>query len=92
MSLRRKHQTRPDIIVPGDRACAGAVLSRRFLSGSCNPLDDMRDFGISDLHGDCGQAAADVARLLMPTHGGEGLRDGFVERFRRHVQRMRGIV
>jgi hypothetical protein len=25
------------IITPGDRACAGAVLSRRFLSGSCNP-------------------------------------------------------
>jgi len=25
------------IIAPGDRACAGAVLSTRFLSGSCNP-------------------------------------------------------
>jgi hypothetical protein len=36
-------------------------------------LDDMRDFGISDIHSDCGQAAADVSRPLMPAHCGEGL-------------------
>jgi hypothetical protein len=28
----------------------------------------------------------------MPAHGGEGLRNGFVERFRCHVQRMRSIA
>jgi len=29
-------------------------------------LDDVRDLGIPDLHGDCGQAAADVARHSCP--------------------------
>jgi hypothetical protein len=55
-------------------------------------LDDVSDFRMADLHGDCGQPAADVARPLKPVHCGEGLRHGFVERFRRHVQRMRSFV
>ena len=35
-------------------------------------LDDMRDFWISDLNGECGQATANVSRPLMPAHWGEG--------------------
>jgi hypothetical protein len=52
----------------------------------------MRDFGISDLHGDCGQAAADVSRPLMPAHCGEGLRDGLRRLFPPSRQPMRGFV
>ena len=48
-------------------------------------LDDVRDLGVPDLHGDCGQPPADVARPLMPVDRGDGLRDGFVEGLRRHV-------
>jgi hypothetical protein len=78
------------IIAPGDRACPKPFFQDGFFRALATPvepvlkilnLDDMRDFGISDLHGDCGQAAADVSRPLMPAHCGEGLRDGLRRAF-----------
>ena len=72
------------------------TVSRGALATSVKPVfkilnfDDVRDLGIPDLHGDGGQAASDVADPVVTAHRGEGLRDGFVERFGRHVERMRG--
>ena len=55
-------------------------------------FDDMRNLGIPDFDGDLRQSAPDVADPLMTAHHGEGLRDRFVERFRSHVELVRGIV
>ena len=71
---------------------------RRTLAASLQPVfkilnfDDMRDLGIADLHGDRCQSASDLTDPVLPAHGGEGLGDSFVERLRRHVERMRGVV
>ena len=55
-------------------------------------FDDMGDLGIPDLHGDGGQPCPDVADPVVTAHHGEGLGDRFVERFRRHVELVRGVV
>ena len=52
----------------------------------------MRDLGIPDLDSDGGQPFSDVADPVVTAHRGEGLGDRFVERLRRHVERMRGVV
>jgi hypothetical protein len=76
-------------------------LQRRFLgalAASVQPvfkildLDDMRDLGIPDSHGDLRQSATYVADPVVPAHHGERLRNRFVQRLRRHVELMRDIV
>lgn len=52
----------------------------------------MRDLGIPDLHGDRRQPASDVAHPVVTAHHGESLGDRFVERLRRHVELVGGIV
>ena len=55
-------------------------------------LDDMRDFGIPDLHGDGGKSFSDVANPLVTADRGESLGNRFVETLSRHVERMRSAV
>ena len=52
----------------------------------------MGELGVSDLHGNRGQAFADVANPVVTASGGKGLGHSFVERFGRHLQRMRSLV
>jgi hypothetical protein len=55
-------------------------------------FDDVGELGISDLHGDRGQAFADIADPVVTAGGGKGLGHSLVERFGRHLERMRGLV
>jgi hypothetical protein len=55
-------------------------------------FDDMGDLWIPDLHGDGGQPCSDVADPVVTARDGEGLGDSFVERFRRHVELVCGVV
>jgi hypothetical protein len=52
----------------------------------------MRNLGIPDLDGDRCQSSSDNADSVVPAHHGEGLGNGFVERLRRHVELVRGVV
>lgn len=45
-----------------------------------------------DLHGNGGQSASDFTGPVLTAQGGEGLGDGFVQGFGRHVDRVRGLV
>ena len=52
----------------------------------------MRHLGMPDLHGDIGQSESDVADPVLTAECGEGLGDGLVEGFCRHVERMLSFV
>jgi len=52
----------------------------------------MGDLWIPDLHGDRRQPRSDVADPVVTARDGEGLGDRFVERLRRHVELVRGVV
>ena len=71
---------------------------RRALAASVQPVlkilnfDNMRNLWIPDLNADSRQSSSDVADPVVTAHRDEGLGNRFVERFRRHVERMRGVV
>ena len=52
----------------------------------------MGDLRIPDLHRNAGQSFSDVTDPVVPAQHREGLGDRFVERFRRHVELVRGVV
>ena len=52
----------------------------------------MRNLGMPYFNGDRRQCLSDVADPVVPAHGGEGLGNRFVERFRRHVELVRDVV
>ena len=55
-------------------------------------LDDMGNFRIPDLHGDCAKSFSDVANPLVTLDRGDSLGNCFVESLGRHLERMRGAV
>ena len=55
-------------------------------------LDGVSDVGMPDLHGHGGQSASDLADPAFAAQCGEGLGDGFVQGFGRHVDRVCSLV